>query len=305
MRNMLRTPVLFLVFNRPALAERVFARIREAKPRVLFISADGPRAEKPDEAEQCAAVRRAVSLVDWDCEVQTRFQAQNFGCKKAVSSAIDWFFSQVEEGIILEEDCLPSQSFFKFCQELLRHWRSDERVMQISGSNFLFNQSAGSDGSYYFSRLNDVWGWATWRRAWRHFDSSMASFPAFTARDRLQDYLPSASMRAWLMGYWEEAYAAVGSKRGDWSSLWQYAIASQNGLTAVPQVNLVANVGIGNGATNTRGGSWHIYGQVGAQELAEIRHPVFVLPDTRADERRFAVIQQTDRRAQIPYARSV
>lgn len=291
-------PVLFLVFNRPQLALRVFAAIRQARPAQLFIAADGPREGQSREEELCQAARAVVQRVDWPCKVNTRFQDENLGCKTAVSSAIDWFFQHVEAGIILEEDCLPSVSFFKFCAELLDHWHDDERVMQISGSNFLLGyRTAGSEGSYYFSRLNDVWGWATWRRAWRHFDLTMSHYPLWRESDRLKDYLPDASMRDWLMRYFEQAYGRVGQRSGDWSSLWQFAIASQNGLTAVPRVNLVANIGIGESATNTRGEEWAVYGSVGVHEISEIRHPAIVLPDSAADERRFELIARTDPRA--------
>lgn len=297
-KSVSHVPVLFLIFNRPQLAARVFAALREARPKQFFIAADGPRADHPGEEGLCSATRALAQRVDWPCEVKTRFQDDNLGCKVAVSSAIDWFFQHVEYGIILEEDCLPSASFFRFCEVLLDYWRDDERIMQISGSNFLLGSRPRGEGSYYFSRLNDVWGWATWRQAWAHFDLAMSSYPRFRDESRLKDYLPDPAMRAWLSGYWDEAYARVGHKSGDWSSAWQFAITSQGGLTAVPRVNLVANIGIGQEATNTRGEAWAAYGRVSAEEFGEIVHPTFVLPETEADTLRFELIERTD-----PHAR--
>ena len=137
----LKSPVLFLVFNRPDTTRRVLEAIRQAQPSQLFIAADGPREGKSGEAEKCADVRRIVNEgIDWDCEVKTLFRDKNLGCKVAVSRAIDWFFEHVEEGIILEDDCLPHPTFFRFCEELLNKYRDDERIGQISGDNFQFGK---------------------------------------------------------------------------------------------------------------------------------------------------------------------
>lgn len=172
----LNVPVLLLIFNRPDTTQRVFHEIRGASPLQLFISADGPRENKPGEFEKCQITRDIVRQVDWDCEVYTNFRDKNLGCKIAVSSAIDWFFENVEEGIILEDDCLPSFSFFRFCEELLEKYRDDERIMQIGGTNLL-SEWQRSDDSYYFSKYGAIWGWATWRRAWQYYDVNMKLWP--------------------------------------------------------------------------------------------------------------------------------
>jgi hypothetical protein len=139
----LTAPVLLLIFRRPDTTARVFEAIRAAKPTRLFVSADGPRGGRPEETERCRMARDLATAVDWDCELRTNFRADNAGCKLAVSGGIRWFFDHVDEGIILEDDCLPSQSFFCFCQELLHRYRDDERVMQISGANFQFGRTHG------------------------------------------------------------------------------------------------------------------------------------------------------------------
>ena len=157
------TPVLFLIFNRPDTTKQVFSAIQKARPPRLYVAGDGPRPEQSNEAEICEIVRSIATNVDWDCEVKTLFRDHNFGCRLAVSQAISWFFENEPEGIILEDDCLPSQSFFWFCQELLEDFRNDKQVGAICGfySNELdYKPSA----SYFFSRYMRVWGWAGWRR---------------------------------------------------------------------------------------------------------------------------------------------
>jgi len=154
----LKAPVLLLIFNRPDTTQLVFNKIRKARPAELYIAADGPRKNQPDDPENCRKAREILRQVDWDCKISTLFREENLGCKIGVSSAIDWFFSEVEEGIILEDDCVPDQSFFQFCQELLARYRDDKRVMMISGDNFQFGRRR-TDYSYYFSQYVHIWGW--------------------------------------------------------------------------------------------------------------------------------------------------
>ena len=128
-----------MVFNRPDTTKQVFETIRKARPAQLFVAADGPRENRPDEAEKCAEVRRIVDNgIDWDCKVHRLYRDKNLGCKIACSSAIDWFFEHVDEGIILEDDTLPHPTFFQFCEELLKRYRDDERIMLISGGIIFF-----------------------------------------------------------------------------------------------------------------------------------------------------------------------
>ena len=179
--NKFNTPILFLIFNRPDTTFKVFEEIRKIKPAKLYIAADGPRPNVIGEEEKCTASRNIIKQVDWDCDVKTLFREKNLGCKIAVSSAISWFFENVEEGIILEDDTFPTQSFFWFCQELLDFYRNDSRIMHISGNNFQLGKIRG-EGSYYFSKYNHIWGWATWKRAWRFYDVSLNTFPIFVQR---------------------------------------------------------------------------------------------------------------------------
>ena len=173
---MLKTPVVFLIFRRPDLTARVFETIRQAQPAKLLIVADGARNE--EEAILCQQTRTVTELIDWDCEVLRNYSDVNLGCRQRISSGITWAFEQVEEAIILEDDCLPHPSFFSYCQELLDYYREDKRIWCISGNNFQDGQLRG-DGSYYFSNYPHCWGWASWQRAWQKYDRNLTNWEAF------------------------------------------------------------------------------------------------------------------------------
>jgi hypothetical protein len=239
--------VLFLVYNRPYITEQSFEAIRRSKPERLYIAADGPNYDVPGELEKCEKVRQIVTAVDWDCEVLTLFRDENLGCKKAVSSAIDWFFYHEKEGIILEDDCLPSKSFFRFCRELLEKHRDDERIMHISGTNLHFGKVFG-EGSYFFSRYNLVWGWATWRRAWKYYDVDMKSFPEFKKRYDLENILTTYKEFMRRMVVYDAVYK---NEIETWDFQWHYATRINNGLAIHPNVNLVQNIGFSEEATHT------------------------------------------------------
>jgi len=290
----LDTPVLFIIFRRPDTTQTVFNAIRKAKPKKLFVSADGPRKNVKKETKLCQQTRKIINKVDWDCKVYKKYNDKNLGCKITISSAINWFFKNVKAGIILEDDCLPNQSFFWFCQELLKKYADDERIMQIDGSNYLFGKKIGK-ASYYFSRLNDVWGWATWRRTWKHYDINMENFSDFKRKKIIFNYFDNKMIANWLMSYLEEAYKSVGTNRGIWSSAWSYAICLQKGLTIVPNVNLVSNIGIGGQATHA-GPSFALYSHVKTQGIKKIIHPKFIQASKKADKLRFKIISRTDPR---------
>jgi len=274
----LTTPVLFLIFNRPDTTQKVFNAIRQAKPKQLFIAADGPRPDKEGEIEKCQKARQIATSVDWDCEVKTLFRDKNLGCKIAVSSAIDWFFENVEEGIILEDDCLPSQSFFWFCQELLKYYRDDTRIMHISGDNFQFGKTRG-EGSYYFSKYAHIWGWATWKRAWKCYDVNMKNFGNFFKSNQVINIFSIKQQQKYWMNIFQRVYDG---KIGTWDYQWTYTCFINNGLCIMPNVNLVLNIGFSKEAFHTKDGN-SIFSKMEAKEITEIRHPEFVLVDQKAD----------------------
>lgn len=280
----IHTPVAFIIFNRPDLTELVFQAIRQAQPKKLLVIADGPRADRPSEAEKCAAARVVIKQVDWDCEVLTNYSDTNLGCKRRVSSGIDWVFSQVEEAIILEDDCLPASSFFDFCQTLLAKYRHDERVMMISGDNFQPKDRQFED-SYYFSKYIHIWGWATWRRAWQHYDVKMASWKKF--RDRR--LLNAICHYPGEVEYWTENFNNTANGIIDtWDYQWVYACWQQNGMSVTPAVNLISNLGFCDDATHTSGQS--PLSNMPRGSIGDIKHPLFVTNNTEADAYAFKYV---------------
>ena len=248
-RAPLALPVLFLVFNRPDQTSRVFEAIRQAQPERLYVAADGARRYLPEEAKKCEEVRKIVAKIDWPCEVKTLLRSENLGCKQAVSSAITWFFDNESEGIILEDDCLPSQSFFWFCQDLLARFRDDERVWQICGMAMLEPSFYGSaDDSYIFSRYGPTWGWASWRRAWAHFDLNMTDW-LFMRRPHLFNSLfKTCSERRFLLELGNQLHKR---QLNAWDYQWEFNKFYQSGLSIIPCINMVEYIGFGPDATHT------------------------------------------------------
>lgn len=273
------TPVALILFNRPEVTARVFAAIRAAAPRRLLLIADGPRAERPGEAELCRATRAVVEAVDWPCAVERNFSDVNLGCGRRVSSGLDWVFEQVPEAIILEDDCLPAPSFFPYCEELLARYRQDERVALITGTTFRTVPMRPGD-SYHFSRYPTVWGWASWRRAWRHYDFRLKFWPALKAGHWLGDLLDDPA----AVRFWSRLFDRVAAGEID---TWDYQLVcslwAQGCLTVMPRNNLVRNIGFGPDATHTTN-----VDDVMADRAAEamefpLQHPAFVLRDAAVD----------------------
>lgn len=246
MGNPTSTPVLFLIFNRPDLTRRVFQRIREAQPQRLFVAADGPRSDRPGEENLCLQARRETNHIDWDCQVERLDRDTNLGCKRAVSSAVSWFFEQVHAGIILEDDCLPDHSFFPYCTELLERYRNEPGVALIGGFNFRNRQNEPSGkSSYYFTKYPQIWGWATWRRTWDHYDAEMT---AWNGDSKGLNGISNPRMRR----RFAKKFASVKAGRND---TWDYQLIHQclasRSLGIDPSVNLVENIGFDARATHT------------------------------------------------------
>lgn len=250
MLNPSQIPVLLLVFNRPDHAVKVAERLVDIGASKVFIAADAPRPDRAGEAELC---RKTLELVEKTllprCEVQWCIREHNLGCRKAVSTAIDWFFSHVEEGIVLEDDCLPNPSFFSYCASLLDKYRDDSRIMHISGNNF-FEYDRNDAASYHFSRVNHCWGWATWARAWKLYDHDLDTLDEFLEKDRLKDIFKER----YLQHYLYDILRAVREGRIDsWAYIWGYSCYSNSGLTCRPHVNLVSNIGFDSGTRTEKG----------------------------------------------------
>lgn len=246
MQSTFETPILLLIFNRPDTTLVVFEQIKKIKPKRLFVAADGPRETVPGEKEKCAATRQIIDFVDWECEINTLFRDKNLGCGLAVSSAITWFFEQVPEGIILEDDCFPDLSFFGYCEELLIKYRNTDRVKLVGGNNFQNGIKRGS-GSYYFTHYPEIWGWASWRRTWMEYDFNMEDLEeAFTTGKIKNAFKTTAEKEYW---YGKFTKAKVGHIN-TWDYQLMFSILTNGGLAISPQVNLVANIGIANNPTH-------------------------------------------------------
>jgi hypothetical protein len=267
---MFKTPILFLIFNRPDTTQRVFNRIRDIKPRFLFIAADGPRINKIGENKKCQQTRELVSNIDWECEVKTLFRDENLGCKIAVSSAITWFFEHVEQGIILEDDCLAHPSFFNYCQTLLDKYKDDKKVMHIGGNNFSYNLFSKQNPSYFFSSYALIWGWATWRRAWSKFDINVTNYENLLSSEPIKTYLRTHTE----VDYWKQIFELVAQGFDSWAYIWQYSIWSSNGLSILPKINLVKNIGFGTEATHTFStGNYNPKAHLKAKKITIKTHP--------------------------------
>jgi hypothetical protein len=268
-----------LAFNRPALTEQLLERLREVKPSLVLVVADGPRAGHPDDSAACARVRELIkSRIDWPATVRTEYAETNMGLRRRVSSGLNWAFQQVEEAVILEDDCLPHPDFFRFCAELLEYYRHDTRVGVIAGVNF--QPSAFTrEASYYFSKYPHCWGWATWRRAWRLYDAEAALWPVFKAAGALKHLFPNP-LEA---GYWTWVFDTVHNGDCDsWAFPWTLTCWGQSMLTVLPVVNLVTNNGDGPDSTHrTENPLLH---RPANPMVFPLRHPGNVLADFQADD---------------------
>lgn len=273
---MLKTPVLFLIFNRPDVTFRVFEEIRKAQPEKLFIAADGPRHVREGEKEKCEAARSVIEKIDWKCEVKTLFREKNLGCRDAVSSAITWFFENVEDGIILEDDCLPDQSFFNFCEVILEKYRLDNSIVHINGSNFQ-NGNIRGKASYYFSNMPSIWGWATWRRSWKNYDLSMKQLEQFKNEGGFKKLFKK---KYYTDYYYSKLIQTKQGKINTWDYQWAFSIWKNNGIVVTPNVNLVSNIGFGTDATHTTTGV-NFFSELKKGSIKDIIHPT---SNIKADE---------------------
>jgi hypothetical protein len=275
----IHTAVLFLAFNRPDTTKRVFESIRQARPPRLYVAVDGPRENKAADAEKVQAVRDYIMAnIDWACDVKTLFRDQNLGLKRAVSEAISWFFNHETQGIVLEDDCLPHPDFFPFCQELLELYKDDDRISVITGNNFQNGIKRGK-ASYYFSKYNHCWGWASWRRAWNIYDGDLSFWPSWQKSTEWKRKLPDRVERQ----YWAQVFDRVHRKEiNSWAYPWTASVWYLGGLTATPNVNLVSNIGFGKEGTHTIDDS-NPSSYLATHSISELTHPQVIYHDTDAD----------------------
>ncbi|MEM6802787.1 MAG: hypothetical protein AAF696_15365 [Bacteroidota bacterium] len=278
-----KTPILFLVFNRPEPTAEVFEAIRSYKPERLYVAADGARKHKAGEEAICEETRAIALAVDWPCEVKTLLREENLGCKHAVSSAINWFFEEEEQGIILEDDCVPHSSFFDYCTRLLDQYKEDERVMHIAGSNHHPDYTEEARESYYFSYYGHMWGWASWRRAWANYDLEMEQFEEVMKGRYLEKVMGSLQGKYLGRKLKEIYYEGTDT----WDYQWDYSRLLKKGLTIIPKNNLVNNIGFGEDATHTFSSN-NEFSHVPVKELEfPMVHPSQVARNKKADQYHF------------------
>ncbi len=241
------TPILVLIFNRPEQTRQLLQLLKHWEPERLYIGADGPRLDKTDEEKKCLLARAVFDEITWDCEVKRLFRPENIGLKKAVSGAIDWFFEHEERGIILEDDCLANKGFYRFASELLEKYSDDDEVFHISAHNPMV--STPTDNSYFFSRQAQWWGWATWRRAWKHRDLEMETLEAVSAdKEKMKTFVDYDAARDYIMEKWR------GCRKGEinsWAYTWGYTCFALGKKVIIPTRNLMRNTGFNDEATNT------------------------------------------------------
>lgn len=272
-----RSPVLFIVFNRPDTTATVFEQIKIARPPRLYVAADGPR-EGRNENLRCEQTRQIVNEVDWDCEVKTLFQEKNLGCRDGEVTAMDWFFENEEEGIIVEDDCLPDNSFFKFCDELLEKYRFDTKVDHIAGGNFQHGKKWG-DGSYYFSNLPHTWGWAGWRRVWKGYDKTLSKYN----EDDASRILNATFNDPEITSEWVRIFREVKTREIDtWDYQYSFMLFFKGGVGIIPNVNLISNIGFGNNPTNTLNAE-STWSKIPLGKIEEIVHPTDLTVQLEAD----------------------
>ena len=272
-------PVLLIVFSRLDTTQKVFERIRLAQPKRLYIAADGARAHKQGETEKVEAVRHfLINAVDWDCEVKTKFEAHNLGCKYNPQSAISWFFGQEEMGIILEDDCVPSTTFFPYCSELLHRYKEDLRIWGISGSNLVEDFHEGPKDTYFFSEFFMTWGWASWRNRWKKHEENLENFDFYLSTPLFKEKFKNATAAQQMVN---RARISYKDKLDAWDYQWLYTCMINHGLLATPYRNQIYNIGFGEEATHTTNKSGMSIQEKNIE--LPIQHPQILLPDRARD----------------------
>jgi hypothetical protein len=282
---MLKTPILFMIFNRPDYTSQTFESIRKAKPKQLFIASDGARKDKIGEKQIVEQLRKDVlSKINWKCEIKTLFRNKNLGCRNAVSEAITWFFKNVEQGIILEDDCVPNQSFYPFCEQILEKYKDDTRISMVSGTNYLFNKVVDYPYDYFFSKYYSIWGWATWRRSWKNFDLKMKDWKKYKENQELY-YL-------YQNNNWARRFTKMFDSpivKDTWDISWVYTCIFENTLTITPINNLISNIG-DCGTHAGEGRSPFIKMATKEFDTKNIKHPKQVFPSGYLNNLQFETI---------------
>jgi hypothetical protein len=276
---MFNTPILLIAFNRPETTKIVFDSIKKIKPNKLYIAIDGPRNEHPEDKNKINNVKNIFKDIPWECDLFFLIREQNKGCKHSVSEAIDWFFKSEDFGIILEDDCLPTEDFFIYCSDLLQKYKNENQILMITGDNFQDGISRG-DSSYYFSKLTHVWGWATWKRAWEKYDVNMSFWPKFKTSKEFKNIFHLYMAKKYFTSIFDSVY---NGRIDTWDYQWTACVWYNNGLCITPNKNLVKNIGFGPDATHTKLETMRSKNQR-TESILPLTHPKNIFRDNKADE---------------------
>jgi len=273
-----KTPILIIIFNRPHFVQQLFNEIRKQKPRFLYIACDGPRFTKEGEYELVEKSKRVFDQIDWDCDLKKFYRSTNFGAGKAIFDAINWFFNNVEEGIVFEEDCIPHQDFFQYSSDLLEKYRNNERIMFIGGNNFQKNNIL--EDSYYFSIYPHIWGWAAWKRSVSNYTFDIKGVDNSGFNKIMKSYkLSWNEKQVWLDKFKRIQLGQINS----WDYQLLYSIWSQNGLSIIPSVNLVKNIGFGADALHCKNINSD-FANLSLNPILPIIHPKHIEINNSADK---------------------
>lgn len=243
----MKTPILLMTFNRPGPTARVFDEIRKIKPKNLFISTHGPRENKPDDVPKCEEVLKIVKNIDWPCDVKYLFRDKNLGCKLGCAGAITWFFNNVPEGIVLEDDCLPDPTFFRFCEEMLEYYRDHKNIAIISGHNV--DGTIDTPYSYIFTRYGHLWGWASWAKVWKNYDVTMKFWLDKKNQSRIKKAIDDRTRWNYSRLMYENTFSG---KKDTWDYQWESNRLLNGLISILPKENMIENLGFGPDATHTK-----------------------------------------------------
>ena len=281
LKRMTKTPIALIVYNRLKQTQIVVARILQSRPSQVFLIADAPKNGNHDDHIKCELVLQFLEQTNWNCQIFRNYAETNLGSKQRISTGLDWVFSHVESAIILEDDCLPDRSFFTFCEELLEKYRDDQRIFAISGDNFQGGKQR-TNYSYYYSLYNHCWGWATWRRAWQHYDGDMKLWKTIRDGDWLDDILQNKA----AVKYWKHKLQQTYAGKFDaWDYQWTLSCWLQSGLIILPNQNLVSNIGFDReSSTHTKNKNSPLANMPTETMQVPLKHPPFVIRDRQADD---------------------
>jgi len=281
LKNENDVPVLLIIFNRPEKVKNLIQALRKVKPKKIFVAADGARDNNLEDLDKCNETRELINSIDWDCEIKRKFSDKNLGLSLRMETAIDWFFENNEYGIIFEDDCIPHPDFFRFSYEMLEKYKNNKNVMMVSGTNYQKGIKRG-DASYYFSKYATIWGWATWKRAWEFYNKGTTTLPDFIKQNKITEIFDNKKEQDFWINNFKNPYIDPnGKERLTWATTWAYSLLKNKGLTIVPNVNLVQNIGYGYDSTHTRGSGrgWSFK----TEKLGEIEHPKKIEVSNEAD----------------------